>query len=103
MNLRAVPGRSPEDGLIDWTRSATEIRNLIRAVPHPWPGAFPWAGEREVKIWNATGADGKGMGVGKDSEMIHLESQKDTLIMLEGIRLRIVQMTLTSSKSAHGA
>ena len=52
------PGRSPEDGLIDWTRSATEIRNLIRAVTHPWPGAFTWAGEREVKIWNATVATG---------------------------------------------
>jgi methionyl-tRNA formyltransferase len=33
-------GRKPEDGRIDWTRSAQEIHNLIRAVAPPYPGAF---------------------------------------------------------------
>jgi len=32
--------RSPEDGRIDWTRSAEEVHNLVRAVTHPYPGAF---------------------------------------------------------------
>ena len=32
-------GRSPEDGVIDWSRSATEIHNLVRAVAPPYPGA----------------------------------------------------------------
>jgi len=48
------PGRSPEDGLIDWAADANDVRNLIRAVTHPWPGAFTHAGEREVRIWSAT-------------------------------------------------
>jgi len=34
------PRRSPEDGRIDWTRSAEEVHNLVRAVAHPYPGAF---------------------------------------------------------------
>lgn len=34
------PRRSPEDGRIDWTRSAEEVHNLVRAVTHPYPGAF---------------------------------------------------------------
>ena len=33
-------GRRPEDGRIDWSRSALEIHNLVRAVAPPYPGAF---------------------------------------------------------------
>jgi methionyl-tRNA formyltransferase len=33
-------GRKPEDGRIDWSRSAREIHNLVRAVAPPYPGAF---------------------------------------------------------------
>ena len=33
-------GRKPEDGRIDWAKSAREIHNLVRAVAPPYPGAF---------------------------------------------------------------
>lgn len=46
-------GRKPEDGRLDFSMSATEAFNLIRAVADPWPNAFlgavggtlhiPWA------------------------------------------------------------
>ena len=39
-------GRRPEDGQIDWTKPADEVHNLVRAVAHPWPGAFTHAGAR---------------------------------------------------------
>jgi methionyl-tRNA formyltransferase len=32
--------RRPEDGRIDWTSSAEQIHNLVRAVAPPFPGAF---------------------------------------------------------------
>jgi methionyl-tRNA formyltransferase len=32
--------RTPEDGRIDWSMSALEIHNLVRAVAPPFPGAF---------------------------------------------------------------
>jgi methionyl-tRNA formyltransferase len=32
--------RRPEDGRIDWSKSAREIHNLVRAVAPPYPGAF---------------------------------------------------------------
>jgi methionyl-tRNA formyltransferase len=32
--------RRPEDGRIDWSKSALEIHNLVRAVAPPFPGAF---------------------------------------------------------------
>jgi methionyl-tRNA formyltransferase len=33
-------GRKPEDGRIDWSKTAHEIHNLVRAVAPPYPGAF---------------------------------------------------------------
>lgn len=32
-------GRKPEDGVIDWSRSALQIHDLVRAVAPPYPGA----------------------------------------------------------------
>ena len=52
-------GRKPEDGRIDWTRTATEIFNLIRAVTDPYPGAFSdWGGAR-LMVWWAEPVDGR--------------------------------------------
>ena len=33
-------GRRPADGEINWSQAATQVRNLVRAVTRPWPGAF---------------------------------------------------------------
>ena len=47
-------GRKPEDGLIDWTWSASRIYNLIRAVTHPYPGAFTETAHGRLFVWWAT-------------------------------------------------
>lgn len=47
-------GRKPADGAIDWTWPAERIRNLVRAVTDPWPGAFTTLGGRTVFVWAAT-------------------------------------------------
>ncbi len=53
-------GRRPEDGEIDWNRSATEIRNLVRAVTRPYPGAFSYLGMNKVLLWNVAALPGSG-------------------------------------------
>ncbi len=46
--------RTPADGLIQWQRPAREIYDLIRAVTHPFPGAFTYGGEgRKIFVWAA--------------------------------------------------
>jgi methionyl-tRNA formyltransferase len=45
--------RKPEDGRIDWHWPARRIFNLVRAVTHPYPGAFGFIGSRKVYIWTA--------------------------------------------------
>jgi len=45
--------RGRADGQIDWRMSARSIRNLVRALARPYPGAhFLRAGE-EIKVWSA--------------------------------------------------
>jgi len=46
-------GRKPEDGRIDWTRSAAEVYNLIRAVAPPYPGAFTECAGRRLVVAEA--------------------------------------------------
>ena len=45
--------RTPADGRIDWRWPARRIFNLVRAVTHPYPGAFGFIGSRKVYIWTA--------------------------------------------------
>jgi len=44
-------GRRPEDGKIDWRQPATAIYNLMRAVTHPYPGAFTFFQGRKLLVW----------------------------------------------------
>lgn len=45
--------RRPEDGRIDWNKSALEIEKLIRATSRPYPGAFGIYKDKRVIIWKA--------------------------------------------------
>jgi methionyl-tRNA formyltransferase len=43
-------GRKPEDGRIDWTKSAQEVHNLVRGVAPPYPGAFTGIGAMTLRM-----------------------------------------------------
>ncbi|MCS6305463.1 MAG: methionyl-tRNA formyltransferase [Nitrospira sp.] len=47
-----APILKKEDGLIDWTMSATVLANRVRGLS-PWPGAFTFFGEERWNIWRA--------------------------------------------------
>ena len=53
-------GRKPEDGLISWQQDATTLYNLVRAVTHPYPGAFTRLGRKKLFIWKAFPEDDSG-------------------------------------------
>jgi methionyl-tRNA formyltransferase len=53
-------GRKPADGLIDWTKGAVQVYNLVRGVTHPYPGAFTFLDGRKVVTWEAWPVDGHG-------------------------------------------
>jgi len=43
--------RKPEDGRIDWTRPAQQVHDLVRAVAHPYPGAFTDIFGGKTLVW----------------------------------------------------
>lgn len=51
-------GRKPVDGLIDWNKSAREVRNLVRGVTKPYPGAFSFLLGKKCTVWAATEVPG---------------------------------------------
>lgn len=48
-----VPMMTKEMGLIDWSKSALEIHNLVRGT-NPWPGAYTFYKGTRMKIWKTT-------------------------------------------------
>jgi len=43
--------RAPADSCIDWHAPASEIAALVRAVSHPYPGAYTYYKGRKLIIW----------------------------------------------------
>jgi methionyl-tRNA formyltransferase len=47
-------GRRPKDGEIDWKQPAEAVYNLVRAVTHPYPGAFTFREGKKLFLWYAS-------------------------------------------------
>jgi UDP-4-amino-4-deoxy-L-arabinose formyltransferase/UDP-glucuronic acid dehydrogenase (UDP-4-keto-hexauronic acid decarboxylating) len=81
-------GRRPEDGRIDWKKSAGEIYNLIRGVTRPYPGAFALMENNEkIIIWWAEPQElNKGTAVGDveiSSQDVLVQTGKNAIKLLE--------------------
>jgi len=48
-----MPRRRPEDGRIDWTRGRRALFDWVRALTHPYPGAFTELAGRRLFVWRA--------------------------------------------------
>lgn len=48
-----MPRRRPEDGLIDWSKDTRRLYDWVRALTHPYPGAFTWLDGRKLFVWAA--------------------------------------------------
>ena len=47
------PGRNPKDGRLKPEMTVKEAERLVRAVTHPYPGAFYISGSKKITIWSA--------------------------------------------------
>jgi methionyl-tRNA formyltransferase len=64
-----------EDGLVDWTRSARDVHNLIRGL-HPWPHAFTYSDGARIILLASRVVEGSGAAPG-------------TVLDAQGDRLRV--------------
>ena len=65
-------GRKPDDGRINWASSALQIYNLIRAVTHPYPGAFTVWNGKKIYIWQAALGKEKTNSAGSSGKILSL-------------------------------
>jgi len=72
-----APMMKKTDGLIDWTKSATELSNFIRGM-NPWPGAYTFLEGGRIKILGVKVLDESG-----ESGIVERVS-KDELVILPG-------------------
>lgn len=87
-----APIMKKEDGLIDWNRSAEEIRNLVRGM-QPWPVAHTTIEGKNLKIFNADVSEGEG----KPGEIV--QADKESLKIATGkYLLDIKELQIEGSK-----
>ncbi len=76
--------RTPEDGRIDFNKSAKEVYNLIRALSKPFPGAFAKINGTDTTIWRAKIGDATDLPAGTIANTSPLAiACSDKLIVVE--------------------
>ena len=84
-------GRKPEDGAVDWSRSAWEVHNLIRAVAPPYPGAFMQVEGRQLRI---LGSYWRGELAKSDIVRIYWESGRCYVDCADARRIELTSLEL---------
>lgn len=94
--------RSPQDGLIDWSKPTKDIHNLIRALENPYPGAFTYYLEKKLFIWRAQPKKSPDRYAGRIPGKVISINKDGTVDVLTGdgiIRLLLVQLENSESVS----
>lgn len=94
-------GRKPEDGKIDWSHSAREIHNLVRAVTTPYPGAFTFHNESKVMIWKTIRREGSPDGQELKPGQVFLWRDEIVVKAGEGV-LQPVEISLANQEQSTG-
>jgi len=84
-------GRKAEDGVIDWSQSARQIHNLVRAVAPPYPGAMTKLMGKPMLILQTLVAKGASGQIEKPA--FYIKEGKAYATCGQGI-LRVVQFEL---------
>jgi methionyl-tRNA formyltransferase len=48
-----MPRRRPADGVIDWAQGTRRLHDWVRALTHPYPGAFTFVDGVRLFVWKA--------------------------------------------------
>lgn len=75
-----APLLKKEDGLLDWTQSASDLANRVRGLT-PWPGAYTFAGEERWAIWRAAAMEQDAGGAAPGTVQ---STTKDALLVATG-------------------
>lgn len=92
------PKRTPEDGLIQWESDGLDVYNLIRAVTHPYPGAFTFIEGRKVIVW-AAALEEEERVMGAPGEVLRISSKGIAVAAAKGA-VRLIEMEADGERIA---
>jgi methionyl-tRNA formyltransferase len=69
-----APRLSRKDGEIDWRKTASEVRNLIRGTT-PWPGAYTWYRGRMLHVLGSAAGREEGH-LGHPGELLSIDEER---------------------------
>lgn len=82
--------RRPEDGQIDWKEPIEKVHRLVRAVSHPYPGAFGmYDGVHQITIWRAEIVENKNI-IGIPGQICRIGENSFDVLGSDGI-LRVTE------------
>lgn len=85
-----APKLKKSDGLIDWSKEAEEIINLICGT-QPWPGAYVYLDEKLLKIYRAEKITG--LPISTSGEIIKIEQDSFTIACgKDALKIRELQL-----------
>lgn len=87
-----APMMKKEDGLVDWSRAASEIHNQVRGLA-PWPGAYTFLDGATLKI----GGTVLSAGAGEPGTVLSADSSGVVIACGEGA-VRITELQLPGKK-----
>ncbi|KMN83026.1 formyltransferase [Chromobacterium sp. LK11] len=91
-------GRKPEDGRIDPQAGADALHNFVRALTHPFPGAFADTESGRLVIWKTLRAGAHGLQL--QAARLHSENGALWLDAVDGGRLKVLSATLDGAALA---
>lgn len=91
--------RRPDDGFIDWSQPASAIDRLVRAVGHPYPGAWTWSGDQRLTIWEARPEAGGPRHHALPGQVIACHEGGFTVHCGDGQALRVTRFGIAGDKA----
>ena len=93
--------REPDDGRIDWQKSAVLIDRLVRATSEPYPGAFTFLEGQKIVIWRSVPLDVP-VVLGKPGQIAKLPGVSHPCVVTgEGV-LQVLEATDRAGNPAGG-
>lgn len=95
-----LPQRLPEDGAIDWHLPSARVRDFVRALTTPYPGAFSTVGAKILRVWRAIPFDVPEIRASQPGEIVKIFNDGDLLVRAGDGFLLIQEYTLEGGETA---
>jgi methionyl-tRNA formyltransferase len=96
-----APKLKREDGRIDWTKSASQLKDLIRGL-NPWPGAFTTCGGQILKIHRVLVVNQSPQGA-RPGQVLRADPRQGILVSTGKAQLHLQEIQLEGRKRMSSA